>query len=125
MIINKNITIKLGTSTAGKQPYSNQTMKKGYVYILTNQSKTVLFTGTTNNLGKQLFEHKNKIAEGITRSYNCNNLVYYEITDSLEKPRARENEIKSECRVRKEALIEQFNPEWKDLSGDLLAVKKR
>lgn len=100
-------------------------MKKGYVYILTNPRKTVFYTGTTNNLGRQLYEHKNRIAEGLTGSYNCNELVYYEITESLDKARMRENEIKSECRIGKETLIERFNPEWKDLSGELLAIKKR
>lgn len=100
-------------------------MKKGYVYILTNPRKTVLYTGVTHNLGKQVFEHKNKISEGVTRNYNCNELVYYEITESLEKAQTRKNEIKSECRLGKEELIERFNPEWKDLSGELLAVKKR
>lgn len=100
-------------------------MKKGYVYILTNPRKTVFYTGITYNLGKQVFEHKNKIAEGVTRNYNCNELVYYEITESLEKAQARKKEIKAECRLGKEELIERFNPEWKDLSSDLLAIKKR
>ena len=100
-------------------------MKKGYVYILTNPRKTVFYTGATNNLGKHLFEQKNRIAERLTRSYSCNELVYYEIVESLELARTREKEIKSECRIGKETLIERFNPEWKDLSGELLAVKKR
>ncbi|ACV26123.1 GIY-YIG nuclease family protein [Kangiella koreensis] len=99
--------------------------KKGYVYILSNPRKTVLYTGVTGNLGKQVFAHKNKIAEGFTRSYDCNDLVYYEIKDSLEKAQVREKEIQSECRLGKEALIKRFNPEWKDLSDELLAIKKR
>lgn len=100
-------------------------MKKGYVYILTNPRKTVLYTGVTSNLGKRVFEHKNKIAEGFTRQYNCNHLVYYEITENHEVAKQRQKEIKADCRIQKEKMIEEFNPEWKDLSSELLAIKKR
>ncbi len=100
-------------------------MKKVYVYILTNPRKTVFYTGITSNLGKQVFEHKNQIAEGFTRRYNCNDLVYYEIVETLETAQKREKEIRSGCRLTKEGLIQRFNPEWKDLSGELLAIKKR
>ena len=94
-------------------------MKKGYVYILTNPRKTVLYTGVTSNLGKRVYEHKNKIAEGFTRRYNCNELVYYEISEDIESAIAREKQIKSGCRLKKEELINKFNPEWEDLSKGL------
>lgn len=94
-------------------------MKKGYVYILTNPRKTVLYTGVTSNLGKRLYEHKNKIAEGFTRRYNCSELVYYEISDDIESAIAREKQIKAGCRLKKEELINNFNPEWEDLSKGL------
>lgn len=94
-------------------------MKKGYVYILTNPRKTVLYTGVTSNLGKRVYEHKNKIAEGFTRRYNCNELVYYEISEDIESAIAREKQIKSGCRLKKEELINNFNPEWEDLSKGL------
>lgn len=94
-------------------------MKKGYVYILSNPRKTVLYTGVTSNLGKRVYEHKNKIAEGFTRRYNCNELVYYEISEDIESAIAREKQIKSGCRLKKEELINNFNPEWEDLSKGL------
>ncbi|WP_417935268.1 GIY-YIG nuclease family protein [Flagellimonas aequoris] len=36
-------------------------MGKYYVYILTNQYKTVLYTGVTNNLKRRLVEHDENI----------------------------------------------------------------
>ena len=98
-------------------------MKKSYVYILSNPRKTVLYTGVTQHLGREIEAHKNQIAEGFTRQYNCRELVYYEITDSMDTAISRRREIDSECRLEKEALIEGFNPEWKDLSEPLLGIK--
>jgi len=100
-------------------------MKRSYVYILTNPRKTVLYTGVTSNLGKQVFEHKNRVTEGLTRQYHCHELVYYEITDDLETAKERQKEIKAECRLIKEKRIETFNPEWEDLSPNLLALKRK
>lgn len=49
-----------------------------YVYIITNNNDTVLYTGVTNNLERRVYEHKNKLTEGFTAKYNVNKLVYYE-----------------------------------------------
>jgi len=53
-----------------------------YVYILTNNSKT-LYTGVTNNLPRRIYEHKNKLVEGFTKKYNLTKLVYYEMSEVL------------------------------------------
>ena len=47
-----------------------------YVYILTNCSNKVLYTGITNNLERRLYEHKNKLVKGFTEKYNVYKLVY-------------------------------------------------
>ena len=53
-----------------------------YIYIITNTAKTVLYTGVTNNIGRRIHEHKNKLNEGFTSRYNVNKLVYFqEFTD--------------------------------------------
>jgi len=49
-----------------------------YVYILTNKSNNVLYVGYTNDLGRRITEHKNKLIEGFTSKYNVSKLVYYE-----------------------------------------------
>jgi putative endonuclease len=89
-----------------------------YVYILTNNSKT-LYTGVTNNLPRRIYEHKNKLVEGFTKKYNLTKLVYYEISEDVRSAIAREKQIKGWLRSKKINLIESTNPEWKDLSSEL------
>ena len=50
-----------------------------YVYILTNWSNRVLYTGVTNNLERRLYEHKNKSIKGFTEKYKVNKLVYFDV----------------------------------------------
>ena len=87
-----------------------------YVYILTNWSNTVLYTGVTNNLERRLCEHKNKSVKGFTEKYNVNKLVYFDSTTDVKAAIAREKQIKGWTRNKKKALIESINPQWNDLS---------
>ncbi len=65
-----------------------------YVYILTNRSNKVLYTGYTNNLKRSINEHKNKVNEGFSSAYNVSKLVYFEIAGGLTDALKREREIK-------------------------------
>lgn len=58
--------------------------KQGYVYLMTNKANTVIYTGVTSNLLKRAYEHKEKLAEGFTKKYNVNKLVYYEVFEDME-----------------------------------------
>ena len=88
---------------------------KYYVYILTNKTKTVLYTGVTNNLRRRIYEHKNKLIDGFTKRYNVDRLVYYEMTSDVKVAIKREKQIKNLLRRKKEELINTFNPDWGDL----------
>lgn len=90
-------------------------MKQYYVYILTNNNNNVLYTGITSNLIKRIYEHKNKLADGFTKKYNVNKLVYYEIFEDPENAIKREKMIKNLLRIKKIALIKAKNPEFKEL----------
>jgi len=90
-------------------------MKHYYVYIMTNNSRT-LYTGVTNNLERRVYEHKNKLVAGFTSRYNVTKLVYYEETNDVQVALSREKQIKGWLRARKIALIESENLKWKDLS---------
>jgi putative endonuclease len=92
-------------------------MRQYYVYIMTNNSRT-LYTGVTDDLIRRMYEHRNKIIEGFTKKYNITKLVYYEITSDVQVAIQREKEIKGWLRKKKIALIEMTNPEWKDLSEE-------
>lgn len=90
-----------------------------YVYILTNKSNNVLYTGVTNDLVRRIYEHKNKLIKGFTSKYNSNKLVYYEQIEEIVKAIEREKEIKGWKRERKIELIRNKNPKWKDLYGEI------
>jgi putative endonuclease len=90
-----------------------------YVYILTNKTNNVLYTGVTHNLVKRVYEHKNKITKGFTSKYNVNKLVYYEAIDEIIVAIEREKEIKGWIRERKIELVRSKNPEWNDLYDEI------
>jgi len=92
-------------------------MKKFYVYIMTNTSRT-LYTGVTGNLERRVFEHKHKTIPGFTSRYNITKLVYFvELPDAISAI-TREKEIKGWSRAKRIKLITDFNPPWKDLTQD-------
>src|SRR5688500_19715314 len=85
------------------------------VYLTTNARRTVLYTGVTGDLKRRIWQHKQKIADGFTRRYNADRLVYYEIGLDPLGAIAREKLIKAGSRRKKVALIERMNPDWRDL----------
>ena len=92
-------------------------MKRGgCVYIMTNKTNTVLYTGVTSNLLKRCYQHKNNArSDSFTSRYKLFKLVYYEGFHRIEQAIAREKQIKAGSREKKEELINQMNPNWKDL----------
>jgi putative endonuclease len=89
-----------------------------YVYILTNAHHTVLYTGVTNELERRCFEHRQKKIKGFTRKFNVDKLIYFERFDFIDLAIAREKQIKGYSRMKKVALIDQFNKEWRELCND-------
>jgi putative endonuclease len=70
----------------------------------------------TNDLERRVWEHKQKLAEGFTRKYNCAKLVWFEEFQEIRDAIACEKRIKGLLRAKKVALIEERNPYWEDLS---------
>ena len=91
-------------------------MKTFFVYMMTNRSRTVLYTGITSSLVRRVWQHQQGEIEGFTKNYNLNRLVYYESYDDPREAIAREKEIKGWTRAKKNALVEARNPRWDDLS---------
>ena len=92
-----------------------------YVYILSNSHKNVIYTGVTNDLIRRVYTHKQHLdKKSFTSRYNVENLVYYEVTSNIEAAIAREKQIKSWNRKRKNKLIESKNPNWIDLYESIL-----
>ncbi|WP_306483923.1 GIY-YIG nuclease family protein [Anaerococcus sp.] len=93
----------------------------GYFYILTNKSNKVLYKGSTTNIIKRVYEHKNHLDKGsFTDKYNATKLVYYEFYESIKEARGREVQVSKRSRAKKDKLIDSINPERKDLYWDIV-----
>lgn len=86
-----------------------------YVYILASKKDGVLYIGVTNNLLRRVYEHKHNLCKGFTRMYNVHKLVHFEQTNDIFSAIQREKQLKKWKREWKVNLIQETNPEWKDL----------
>jgi putative endonuclease len=88
----------------------------GFVYIITNKTHMVLYTGVTSDLRNRIYEHMNNhYPKSFTSKYNCHKLVYHNFFWSIEEAIAEEKRIKAGSRLSKLILINEFNPNWNDL----------
>ena len=91
-----------------------------FVYMVSNHSGTVLYTGVTNDLQRRLWEHQS--GEGgskFTKHYHVDRLVFYEHYDEVTQAIAREKQLKGWTRAKKEVLIQTINPAREDISQRL------
>jgi putative endonuclease len=93
-----------------------------FVYILASKRNGTLYIGVTNNLLRRVWEHKNGKINGFTKKYKVHMLVYYEQGSYIVGALDREKQMKKWERKWKLKLIEEMNPEWKDLYYDLGGV---
>jgi putative endonuclease len=89
-----------------------------HVYILASNS-AVLYTGMTNGLARRIREHQEKQIPGFTKTYNVMKLVWFEAHGTAVSAIAREKQIKRWSRAKRIALVAEFNPRWRDLSGEV------
>ncbi|MEK6699067.1 MAG: GIY-YIG nuclease family protein [Nitrospirota bacterium] len=95
-------------------------MKQFYVYILCSNRNGTLYAGVTSDLLKRVYEHKNDLVAGFTKKYGVHRLAWYEVHAAADTAITREKQIKKWNRQWKLELIEQNNPDWKDLYDDLI-----
>ena len=89
--------------------------KQPCVYLLASKRNGTLYVGVASNLVKRVWEHKNHVVDGFTKEYQVDLLVWYEVHETMESAIQREKAIKEWQRAWKLKLIEQMNPDWKDL----------
>ena len=89
------------------------------VYILASQKNGTLYIGVTSDLVKRCWEHKENLVEGFTKRYKIHYLVYFELHETMTDVIQREKQIKKWRRAWKLSLIEEQNPEWRDLSNEI------
>jgi putative endonuclease len=90
-----------------------------YIYILTNQRHTVLYTGVSNDLKRRIHQHREKLLPGFTHRYNVSKLVFYECTEDPSAAISREKQIKAGSRRKKIELVNRFNQDWRDLYDEI------
>lgn len=95
--------------------------RSGYVYILASESYGTLYVGVTSDLVRRIWQHREGLADGFTKTYQVKRLVWYEIHDDIIAAIAREKQLKKWQRAWKVELIQKANPEWRDLYLDFTA----
>jgi putative endonuclease len=90
-------------------------MTGGWVYIVTNRPNGTLYTGVTNDLARRAWEHRTGVAEGFTKRYGLERLVFAERYDDIRTAIQRERNMKHWPRAWKVRLILGQNPGWEDL----------
>lgn len=91
-----------------------------WVYILASAPGGTLYVGTTNDLIRRTYEHRNDMADGFTRRYSIKKLVYFEQHVTSATAIQREKNIKHWPRERKIDLIVRDNPAWQDLYDEIV-----
>jgi putative endonuclease len=89
--------------------------KQPCVYLLASKRNGTLYVGVTSDLVKRVWERKNHVVDGFTKQYGVAQLVWYEVHETMESAIQREKALKEWQRKWKLKLIEEFNPDWKDL----------
>jgi putative endonuclease len=85
------------------------------VYIVASKRNGSIYIGVTSNLIGRIWQHKQGTYDGFTKHYGINQLVYYETFTRMEDAIVREKRLKEWHRAWKLRLIEESNPEWRDL----------
>lgn len=87
----------------------------GWTYVMTDKPRGVLYIGVCAQLAQRIVQHRQGTGSHFCAKYNCTLLVLAERHDWIEDAIVREKRLKQWKRDWKIELIEQSNPEWRDL----------
>ncbi|MEA2977228.1 MAG: putative endonuclease [Alphaproteobacteria bacterium] len=90
-----------------------------YVYLLASERNGTLYLGVTRDLSRRVYQHKTKVTPSFTSRYNVGRLTWFECYDDPTTAITREKEIKKWKRAWKIRLIEETNPQWRDLYDEI------
>ena len=82
---------------------------------MSNKYNNVLYIGVSNDLVRRVYEHRNNLIDGFTKKYRCHKLVWYTSTNDINSAIILEKRMKKWKRQYKINMINQFNPDWRDL----------
>jgi len=92
--------------------------KGGYVYILSNKNRTVIYVGVTSDIRRRVYQHRFEKGSVFTSKYNVHHLMYFEFFNSIEEAIANEKKFKNNKRAWKIQLIKRDNPNMIDLAEE-------
>ena len=98
-------------------------MKAPAVYMLASERNGTLYIGVTSDLIQRVWQHREGLAEGFTKTYGVKMLVWYEQHETMESAIAKEKAMKKWLREWKLKTIEQANPDWHDLWPEITGEK--
>jgi len=90
-----------------------------FVYMLASRRNGTVYVGMTDNLVRRLWERRNGLIPGFTKKYGVKVLVWYELHGTRESAFQRERQLKKWNRAWKLRLIEEMNPQWRDLADEV------
>ena len=95
-------------------------MEKAFcVYMLASGRNGTLYVGVTSDLVKRAWQHREGAVAGFTKKHHVKRLVWYEQHPNAESAITREKQLKKWNRIWKIRLIEEANPYWNDLYGEI------
>ncbi len=89
------------------------------VYIIASKRNGTIYVGVTSNLPQRAYQYRESLIDGFTKRYGCKLLVWFEMHGDMESAILREKQLKGGSRKKKLALIEQHNPQWRDLFAEI------
>jgi putative endonuclease len=98
----------------------NLRMHGGYVYIMANRPNGTLYVGVTNDLVRRVYEHREGLIRGFTKTYGLKKLIYFEQYDDIREAIQREHNMKHWPRTWKIRLNIRDDPRWRDLFDELV-----
>ena len=101
---------------------SERAEKQPAVYIMVKLYRGTMYVGVTSNLWHRVWDHKNKHFEGFTADRDLDKLVWYEHHHAMEDAIRREKLLKRWHRAWKFRIIEELNPNWRDLHEEIDAI---
>ena len=91
-----------------------------WVYILASGRNGTLYVGVTNDLSRRVWEHRQGRCGSFTSRYGVTRLVWSEEHRYVNDAIRHEKRIKKYPRQWKLNMIEQANPDWRDLLEALI-----
>jgi putative endonuclease len=95
-------------------------MKHPAVYLPATGRRGTLYIGVTSNLVARTWPHREHLVDGFTKRYNVTMLAWYELHGTMESAILREKQLKKWNREWKLRLVQESNPEWRDLWDEIV-----